>query len=183
MPGDIVSSSLSALPIGELIAAPLTAAIQAQASAAMSSVEFIRSVGFGDDNKTIMVDFIYSKIKPDGTAGTATLSVPLLTIVNVPFIRILDMTIDFDFKIHQVETRDLSSTKNASLSTSAGGKFFGIGAKTELKGSYSRKEDVKSSLERTATLKITVRAAQDEMPAGLHEVLDMLKEAIKETVA
>jgi len=180
---DQVSSSLAALPIDDLIGAPLTAAIQAQATAAMSSVQFLREVGFDQSNNVLTVTFLYSKSKPDGSPGTATLTVPLLSILNVPFIRIQDMTIDFDFTIHQIESKDLSTTKNGQLATSGGGQVWGVGVKTSLKASYSRKEDVKSSIERTATLKIHVKAAQDEMPAGLKEVLDMLKSSIQEQVA
>jgi hypothetical protein len=140
-------------------------------------------VGFDDNNNVVTVEFKYAKTKPDGTAGIASLTVPLLTIVNVPFIRVQDMTIDFEFKIHQVESKDVSKTKNASLNTSAGAQIGGFGAKTELKASISKKEDIKSNLEKSATLKIQVRAAQDEMPAGLQEVLDMLKAATTEKVA
>lgn len=180
---DVISSSLSALPIHYLISAPLTAAIDAQALAAMSSVDFIREVGFDDNDDVVNVTFKYSKTKEDGTIGAATLTTPLLTILNVPFIRIQDMTIDFEFKVHQVVSKDISRNKNVSLSTSAGGKFLSLfSAKTSLKCSFSKKEDIKSSLDKSAVFKIHVRAAQDEMPAGLAETLDLLKESMKETV-
>lgn len=179
MPGDVLVNSLTALPLHSLIGAPLTAAIEAQAAAAMSSVTFIKSVGF--DEKTgaaVNVAFKYNRKKADGTPEEVTLEVPLLTIVNVPFIRIQDMTIDFEFKIHQVETKDTSTDTSLNVTAEASAKFAWLKAKTELKATYSRKDNEKSSLDRSATLNIHIRAAQDEMPAGLAEVLDILKNAI-----
>jgi hypothetical protein len=180
---DVIASSLTALPIHSLISAPLTACIEAQAAAAMSSVEFIREVGFDDNNDAVSIQFKYQKTRDDGTPGNATLTVPLLSVVNVPFIRIQDLTIDFEFKVHQAIARDISTTKNANLNISGSAKYLFFKAKTDLKVSYSKKEDLKSSLDKSATFRVQVKAAQDEMPAGLAEVLDLLKETIKESVA
>jgi hypothetical protein len=77
----------------------------------------------------------------------------------------------------------VSTQKNAKLGVSASAKYGFLSGKMDLKVSYSKKEDVKSNLDRSATFKIHVRAAQDEMPGGLAEVLDILKEAIKPKTA
>ncbi len=79
------------IPFGTLIGAPLNAAIEAQAKAAMTSVDFIRAVGFkpAQDNQPLEPANIVFKYKNGPAASDMmTLEVPLLTIVPIPFLRI-----------------------------------------------------------------------------------------------
>lgn len=103
------------------------------------------------------------------------LTVPLLTIVPIPYIRINDMTIDFEFQIKDVETKE--STTVAKVSTEAGGRYWFV--KASIKGSYSNRTVNKRETDRRTSLKITVNAVQDQIPEGLGRVLDMLNEAMK----
>ena len=59
-----VVNELAAIPFGTLIGAPLNAAIEAQAKAAMTTVEFIRAVGFKpaqDGRYSSTVVFAYAR--------------------------------------------------------------------------------------------------------------------------
>jgi hypothetical protein len=125
---------------------------------------------------------------PDGSAaGTpptkttkhyivpSRLTVPLLAIVPIPYIRISDMTIDFEFQIKDVETSESTSEKNISVNAKAGGWFY----KVNIKGSYSNKTVNKRETDRRTTLKITVNAVQDQIPEGLGRVLDILHDSMK----
>src|ERR1035437_3544066 len=101
-----------ALPMEQIIGGPLQAIIRAQSLAASATASFIEQVclnsvtsGNPPNQTTTMtartVDFSFSRQKPnaDGTAVTAetvALTVPLLTIIPVPFIRIQQATIDFE---------------------------------------------------------------------------------------
>jgi hypothetical protein len=119
----------------------------------------------------------------DGTPTNTTtykvvpskLTVPLLAIVPIPYIRISDMTIDFEFEIKDVESKESTTDKN--ISTSASGSYWFV--KGEVKGSYTNRTTNKRETDRRATLKITVNAVQDSIPEGLGKVLDMLNEAMK----
>ena len=78
---------LGSIPYGTLIGAPMTAAVEAQALAAQSSVDFIRSIGFENEDDTSsfgdvrQVEFTFTRKDTDSdTDTTATLKVPLLTI-------------------------------------------------------------------------------------------------------
>ncbi len=173
-----VTSELQAIPFGSLIGGPLDAAIEAQARAAMSSVNFIKSVGFDANGKVNTVSFIVKK----GDAET-TIEVPLLTIVPVPFIRIDDMTIDFKANISSTsETADKtleSKTVNAKVSASAQYLFF----KAKLEASFSSKKDSESTKNSRyaveTTMDVHVHAVQDELPAGLAKMLNILAETIE----
>ena len=121
---------------------------------------------------------------PEGTPPSKTskysvvpsrLTVPLLSIVPIPYIRINDMTIDFEFQIKDVETAESTSEKNISVNAKAGGWFY----KVNIKGSYSNRTLNKRETDRRTSLKITVNAVQDQIPEGLGRVLDMLQEAMK----
>ena len=111
---------LGSIPYGTLIGAPMTAAVEAQALAAQSSIDFIRSIGFesdGDDTAfgpVRQVAFTYSQRNTeDGTDRTVTLNVPLLTVVPIPYLRIDELTIDFTSKI----TEEMIRTTRNSRST------------------------------------------------------------------
>ena len=70
-------------------AGPLSAVVRAQASAARSTVNFINTVGFYDNQTAITVDFSY--ISLNATSGEkikTVLTIPQLAMVPVPFIRV-----------------------------------------------------------------------------------------------
>ena len=172
-----VAGELQALPFGSLIGGPLDAAIDAQAKAAMSSVRFIRAIGFDDSGSVQNISFTATK---DGTNSEIT--VPLLTIVPIPFIRIDDMTIDFKASItsskEETDTATQSSTKSGSFSASASYLF----ARAKLEGTISSKKDSASTKDSKysveTTIDVHVHAVQDEMPAGLSRMLDILTDTI-----
>lgn len=121
--------------------------------------------------------------EPGGTPTKTTkysivpskLTVPLLAIVPIPYIRINDMTIDFEFQIKDVDTHESTTEKKVSMKAKAGGWFY----KVSVKGSYSNRTVNKRETDRRTTLKITVNAVQDQMPEGLGRVLDILNESTK----
>ena len=72
-----------------MFAGPLTAVIDAQAQAAISTVEFINAVGFDENRNAINVQFSYNVTNiTTGEQYENTISVPFLTIVPIPFIRV-----------------------------------------------------------------------------------------------
>jgi hypothetical protein len=103
------------------------------------------------------------------------LTVPLLAIVPIPYLRINDMTIDFEFQIKDVETSESTTEKKLSMKAKAGGWFYSV----NIKGSYSNRTVNKRETDRRTTLKITVNTVQDAIPEGLGRVLDMLADSIK----
>jgi len=144
----------------------------------MSSVSFIRSIGFDDKNKVIPVTFVAKK-----GDNEITIDVPLLTIVPIPFIRIDEMTIDFKANItssQQTEDKTSSSVaKSASIKAGASYLFF----KASLEASVSSKKDSSSTRDSKysveTTIDVHVHAVQDELPAGLAKMLNILADTIE----
>ena len=201
-----VTSALKNVPFENVIGGPLIAAVKAQAMAANSTVEFIQAVGFKkkienqedfsgfDDSATEDTDsgevrnvtFSYdvSDASDGGEARTAKLVVPILTIVPIPYIRIEEMTIDFNFKVsEQTSAKKVATTSSGSSANfSASARYWGV--KASFSGSYtSKKSQVNTSDRRykeEATVDVHVRAVQDEMPAGLTRILSILESSIRD---
>lgn len=184
---------LGSIPYGTLIGSPMTAAVEAQALAAQTSIDFIRSIGFENEadgtafGPVRQVEFTYSQRDAEsGVDRTVTLNVPLLTIVPIPFLRIDDMTIDFTSKITEemlrTTKRDTSVQADASLSVSY--KSFLSPVKVGFKASVSTKHSSSAATSNRYktehTININVRAVQDDIPAGMNRVLDILESAIAE---
>lgn len=184
---------LGSIPYGTLIGAPMTAAVEAQALAAQSSIDFIRTVGFekNDDSAewgpTRHVNFTYTvRDAESNTDRTADIRVPLLTIVPIPYLRIDDMTIDFTSKITEelirTTKRDTSVEADASLNVEYSNFLSPV--KVNFKGSISTKHSSSSATSNRYktehTININVRAVQDDIPGGMSRVLDMLESSIAE---
>lgn len=195
--GSGIPAELKELPLSHIIGGPLTAAIDAQTKAAAATANFIKSVGLVKDPVTnemraTTVEFKFDRPieetiqVPSTTGGPPTttkttkivpskITAPLLSIVPIPFIRITDMSIDFEYQIKDVETKQ--NDTEAGVEGSVSGEFWG--AKVEIKGSYSTRSSNKRETDRRATLRISVNAAQDNIPEGLSRVLDILHDSMR----
>lgn len=169
---------LGMLPFGSLIGGPLNAAVEAQAKSATTSLEFIRALTEAKDDKSVpAVTFTYRNGKV-----ISKLEVPLIAIVPIPFLRIDSMNIGFkanisaSSEVSQTDTKTVS--KSAELKASASNWF----AKASFTGSVSSKKDSSSTRDSKYaveyTMDINVHAVQDDMPAGLAKVLNILTESV-----
>lgn len=125
------------------------------------------------------------------------LKVPILTMLPIPFIRIDEITVDFNAKINSMARNNASDSYNRSYdkTTTAGGKvsgggsLFGFGVqasgyastKMRVSSSYQRKTSSTNETKKTYSLAIHVKAVQDEMPAGMERILNILEENIQST--
>lgn len=171
-------AQLGAIPFGHLIGAPMNAAIEAQAKAATTSLDFIKTLTQGD-NKNDVPNITFKYKKDD---QVRSLEVPILTIVPIPYLRIDNMSIGFKASIsastEQKDTNSSSTAAEAKMSASASYWF----AKAELSASVSSKKDSSSTRDSKYsveyTIDINVHAVQDDMPAGLSKVLNILSDSI-----
>ena len=192
-----IGDELSSIDFQSMIGGPLMAVVKAQAQSAQTSVDFIKSVGFNatdaqtDPGKPTMVSFTYDKVLESKDAqGVVTqtiaprsLTVPILTMLPIPYIRVEEVTIDFNAKINSVSETTTTSSHDLNTSLAVKGGWGPVSA--ELKCSYSYKKSTSSSdkIERTYSLAIHVRAVQDELPAGLEKLLAILENNIKDVPA
>ncbi len=200
-------TELASLDFGNLIGGPLTAVITAQAMAAQSTASFIKDVGFyqkGQKNAAnediggtpIYVDFKYPKelspfepavLAADGsvttpakpaTFQTMQFSVPILTMLPIPFIKVDIMTIDFNAKITSIETQSKSADLSIGVDLEVKQRWPSGSAKLNASVAYKKSTTSGSSVERTYSMAVHVKASQDEMPAGMEKLLGILEGAM-----
>jgi hypothetical protein len=102
-------------------------------------------------------------------------SVPILTMLPIPFIKIDLATIDFNAKISSVETASESSDLAISGSLEVKQRWPSGSAKLNVSCAYKKSSASGSSVERTYSMAIHVQASQDEMPAGMEKLLNLLE--------
>ena len=174
---------LGAIDFESVIGGPLVAVVHAQSQAAIATVDFIKSVGFNDNDEVVNVEFKYSKTTPEGQSEDYALNVPILTIVPIPFLRIEETNIEFNAKIASVEYQDTSDTKKLGVDLSARASW-GIGS-AKLKVSYSHQRSTRTGekVTRDYSLTVKVKAVQEEMPGGMEKVMGILESLIQEKKA
>ena len=191
---------LKQIPFGYLIGEPLKAAVEAQAIAAKTTIEFIEKVGFvprdasqdmlfidetkdADAGTVRNVTFKYKKRDENNADVEHSLSVPILSIVPIPVLRIDEVTIDFTAKIN--DTIESTTKTGFQLTADVAGKYkswwspISLEFRTSMK--YETASQVSARYTRDYTMSIHVRAVQDDIPAGLSRVLDILESSIKES--
>lgn len=145
-----------------------------------------------DGNKTTKTIEETWKIKVEETQKAVpalfqkmNIEVPILTMMPIPFIKIEHADIDFNVKINSVSSTSTNETSNTSVSNKTeagikGGWFNKYNASTSLSASFSNQKSSNSSEEvkKDYSLNIKVHAVQDDMPAGMSRILDILEESI-----
>jgi hypothetical protein len=107
------------------------------------------------------------------------LEVPMLSMVPIPYLRIEDVTIDFNAKINSVEYQKLDESLkvDAALEAKAG---WGWGsAKLNVSVAYQKNTQQGTSVDRTYSMGVHIRAVQDEMPGGMERILSILENSIR----
>ena len=187
-----IGDELSSIDFESMIGGPLNAVVRAQAQSAQTSVDFIKSVGFEEDSNTpTMVTFSYMKpIESKDDQGNVTvtptkydLTVPLLTMLPIPFIRVEETTIAFNAKINSVQESTTSSSHDLNTSLSAKGGWGPVSVKVSASYSYKKSTSSTSKVEKTYSLAVNVKAVQDELPAGTEKLLSILESSIGEVPA
>ena len=180
-----VLKTLQNLPFENLIAAPLNACVNAQAEAAQSTINFIQSVGLNEDeNGNKEAVYVYFNFIQGGRR--VTISVPLLTMVPIPYIAINSIEINFKAKVTGVQSEN-NTASNSFEKNEKEKKYEGkLGwfkvNTTTLNTEVSTKKDSTSTKDSNysveATIDVAVHASQDSMPAGMAKVLEMLGSAM-----
>jgi hypothetical protein len=203
-----IGAELQALPLEYMLSAPLQSAIKSQALAAQTTIDFIEKVGLEEDStgnlsvRTVSFEYTHQVADPANptaapTTQTNTLTVPMLAMVPVPYIRIDTLNVDFEFRVRETITRTskvaVSSSANTTTTvdstTKLGGGFLSFlgGPSATVKANVSSTFNVSASYkttnssteDRSARITIAMRAVQDKMPEGLSRVLTILNDAIQ----
>lgn len=201
-----IAAETQKLPLAYYISAPLTAAIEAQAMSAHSTIEFIDAVATDEFGKMNTMEFKYDSNVVDPASGETTsrevtLTVPTLAMTEGPHMAIEDLNVAFEFKVGEVISKEnqfkiavdsgaeFSHETSTNLSASTGGLFkflYGkvsgdVSTKTTFKAhmnvSTAYQRSERHGIERSATLKVNMTAKQ-RVPEGFQRVLGIFADAI-----
>jgi hypothetical protein len=179
--GNVAVGQLTRLPFRNIIGGPLTSAIEAQAKAAQTTVEFIKAVGFNEVNgqlEAVNLTFSYE----DATGMYRRVIVPLLSVIPIPFIVIDTVNIQFKAQIQASASESSETTESTSAAVSGTAKFRFWGQSLDITGSYSSKKDSKATQDSKYsveyTMDVQVTASQGGIPTGMAQILNILQEGI-----
>lgn len=178
---DSVSASqeVQVIPFSAMIGGSLSAVVQAQVQAAQTTIEFIQRYGFapGTTNSkgTVMgaarsVSFQYEMFDEEGLLTQKRMSMPLLSIMPIPYIRIESTEVDFHARIHEVIRE---TTTEQGLAESAPINRTPV----SFQGTFSQNSSKSSTSDKSYQLQVKVRAVQSELPEGLTQLLRSIEAA------
>lgn len=182
--------TLQGIPFENLIGGPLSACIQAQNDAAMTSINFINNVCLNEDKETGEKSAIYVSFSFIQNGRKVVINVPLIAIVPIPYIAINSIDINFKATVNGVECESNEDTYSEEYkrdtntkSQKRRGFFLNKNKKeTKINTSFSTKRDSKSTQDSKfsveATIDVAVHAGQESMPAGMAKILEMLGAAM-----
>lgn len=182
--------TLQGIPFKNLIGGPLSACIQAQNDAAMSSINFINNVCLNEDKETGEKSAIYVSFSFIQNGRKVVINVPLIAIVPIPYIAINSVDINFKATVNGVECESNENTyseeyKRDTNTKSQKRRGFILNKnkkETKINTSFSTKRDSKSTQDSKfsveATIDVAVHAGQESMPAGMAKILEMLGAAM-----
>lgn len=111
------------------------------------------------------------------------LEVPILTMLPIPYLRIEDVTIDFNAKIDSIEYQKIDTSLEVKAALEVKQRWTGGSAKLNVSVAYKRNTQQGESVQRTYSMAVHIKAVQDEMPAGMQKVLDILESNMRSTTA
>lgn len=148
-----VVSALNSIPFGNIIGGPLAACVQAQAEAAQTILNYIRGFTMTESHldvegaEPITVSFSFLM------EGVPTrMTVPLMTIVPIPYMRIEHVDLSF--------TADITACDNEKMEA----KFASEG--------YQGVEEDEKSVSMQSKMGVHVRASTGDIPSGMAKMLD-----------
>ena len=161
----VVSQVLTALPLKEVFAAPLVAAIEAHNSACSALEQFIERVGRNPKTGEITtLQFRYSQQSGSAEPAQRSIEVPLIAMLPLPAFAVDRLSVDFDVKI------DAGEAATDSTSKELGGELaLGYGpVSLKLKGSVASKSDT------SARYTVHLEASRQPMPEAFQRVIEAL---------
>lgn len=160
----------SDISIGQLIAAPLKAAADAQLDLAKSTVEFIQTVGLEQDeagmDKVRNLHFNLSAMGKDGAEKNLQIQAPLLAIVPIPNLAVEEVDIGFQMEV-------TSARKDSGDSSEVEGQGVQICGQVSSQAANTR------ATNQSAKYQIQVKARKQENPEGLSRILDLMAQAVQ----
>lgn len=181
---------LKSLPLSEIIGAPVSAIVQAEANAARTAIEFIEKVGFQKDpnappgstaldaGQLRMVEFGYTKPDENGVPAEFTARIPLLALFPIPGIRVSLAKIAFTAKITDAFTETTSTDANGQVDS---GSALFEEPQVQFRGALVSSSSTTNTTNASYDLNIALELEQSPVSPGMAKLLTMLDLAISDS--
>ncbi|MFV0420047.1 MAG: DUF2589 domain-containing protein [Dysgonomonas sp.] len=179
------ADAFKGLPISELIAAPFTAACDAQLMLAQAAYKYMTKIGFQTDDKgntdltkpNLLKFNLERPVETPNGIETSTIEVqaPFLGLVPIPSLLIDNINVNFQMEVTTSTSDTEKKAAEASLEANAEFKLglFGKGH-VEMKGKVSSSRETTRNTNQTAKYQINVSASQQPQTEGLSKLMDIL---------
>ncbi len=169
------------LSLAQLIGAPISALVDAEAQSAIATERFIRSVGFtggterGELGDLQMARFTRKQLEGE-TVSDVEVQIPLLSMLPIPALQIRDAELDYTVRIVQTEEmqsapfHDIKGLRNTPDDEPI----------ARLRGSFARESRPGDHRRTDMLVKMKVRMEQADMPDGLAKLLALSSESIQQ---
>jgi len=196
--GNPRSGEMGNSQLKDMLYAPLDACIKGMTMAAQNSVEFIKRMGFeppaNEDEKMGKPIMIHFELKrPGGALGMldnkAKVTIPFLTLVHIPFLRLEKVVVDFTIKLNSVRQQTITGSRShVGMSVEEKTKKHTQDddtweTTTNMVGLTSTRLDSANGneIKKEYSLQVVITAVQDALPVGMEKLLDILEQEIKDT--
>jgi hypothetical protein len=184
--------SLRAVELYELLSAPLTAMIQADALAARATLDFIQAAGFiapeagekpaGEGlpaGRLRMAEFRYKKLDENNQLAEFVAAVPVLSLVPIPSLQIKQAKVKLAAKITDVvEQKPPPGAAPAERVPLLAARPLRVMARPAA-ASGARGQEVRASYD----LEIEISLAQADVALGMEKILALMDRAIQDAKA
>mmetsp|Transcript_1557 Transcript_1557/g.3664 ORF Transcript_1557/g.3664 Transcript_1557/m.3664 type:complete len:201 (-) Transcript_1557:96-698(-) len=198
-----MSGILAALPFDNLIGGPLSAAVHATNQASLTTIDFMKKVGFEplrENDKTEPgvtpygrvknVEFKYEVVLPNGMPQKSKIVVPFLCMVPLPSLRVEMLEIDFVARLQTIKSTSLairSDLRRQTVGQESGatgeddGSADAVFSTGVMTGTMSIQKGTQKggSETRTYSMGIRVRATTGQLPGGLERLMAAMEEMVK----
>jgi hypothetical protein len=178
-----VLDALSTMDLESMFAAPFLAANEAQTAISSSTIEFIQKFAFDQDasgnNKNSLKTFTLNTFTdtPADSSGNVyqrkkQLTLPVITLLNVPSLSIQKVQLDFTLKIDS-QTSETNQSARSSATQSSRGARFGSLVSTKTKTQVSSTSSHQDSKDSKTSAKLIVQMIADNRPPpGMQMIID-----------
>ncbi len=160
----------TALELGQLVGAQVSALVEAELEASEETWRFIEQVGFRKNQKgelqLQMVAFDMLRRDTDGKERVHTIQIPVITLVPLPLLTIEEANVDFDLNVVDV------TEAKAATETKAGTGIPKLVDRKRHKLVTNLARTTKQDTQTAADLKVSVRMAQSDLPVGIQQLLN-----------
>ena len=173
--GEIVNS----LPIEYMVAAPLIAAVKAQAEASKSLAQFVDSVALDSQGNARMVTFKYAQEIADGANGgskteTRYIQAPFVALTGIPNLSVEAVQVDFELEVNTSDTDTSKTTVEDKVSGKSGFLFT---PEVNFSASLSHSSEQTRKTDTRAKYSFHVEARKQEQPEALMRIVDAMMNA------